>query len=443
MHGSASRFARKSRGRWGGILVEDKARFQPNLRECMREVKCELRGHTATDAKMFLSAATKNSLTEVLSLVQKTVLNAASELEDEAQSQVARLHSELNVARSERDEARNERDEALKSLHVAEITASKHANELAQMRATVENLQREVVHWKEQAKNWQDHYTRVEQDRCGLSTELLTLSRSALTESPPKHYYSNSAPNSHMKRSSTSSNRPPAYKSAIPPSPSESDSPLQSVSAPRNPRTPASKPVRQQQPVSARSELPPYHSADASASESGSAVNRSGGSGGVAQQQPPRSAKAAGKQPQVQTPSQAPRQIFVRRVHAVVHVKEEEGDDDLEDDEEESAEVPDSNVRLVKRRRSGLMVQDDDDVRSASGSEAEGAPRGRDEESGDELMMDSRQEIYGGVHPVLPTPQPTLRLKRLANVAPQAEATPTKRRRVSDAARVKVPAKKK
>ncbi|KAJ7784434.1 hypothetical protein B0H16DRAFT_297645 [Mycena metata] len=380
-----------------------------------------------------LKQATKQSLTEVLSLVQKTVLNAASELEDEAQSQVARLHSELNVARSERDEA-------LTSLHAAQIAASKHENELAQMRATVENLQREVVHWKEQAKNWQDHYTRVEQDRCGLSTELLTLSRSALTESPPKHYYSNSAPNSHMKRSSTSSNRPPAYKSAIPPSPSESDSPLQSASAPRNPRTPASKPARQQ-PASARSELPPYHSTDASTSASGSGVNRSGGSTVVAQQQPPRSAKAAGKQSQVQTPSQAPRQIFVRRVHAVVHVKEEEGDDDLEDEEEEQ-EVPDSNVRLVKRRGSGLMVQDDDD-RSASGSEAEGARRGRDEESGDELMMDSRQEIYGGVHPVLPTPQPTLRLKRTANVAPQAEATPTKRRRVSDAARVKVPAKKK
>jgi hypothetical protein len=67
----------------------------------------------------------------------------------------------------------------------------------------------------------------------------------------------------------------------------------------------------------------------------------------------------------------------------VVHVKEEEGEDEFEDEEEE---VPDS-VRLVKRRRSGLMVQDDDDDRSASGSEAEEDARGRDEESGDELMM--------------------------------------------------------
>jgi hypothetical protein len=49
--------------------------------------------------------------------------------------------------------------------------------------------------------------------------------------------------------------------------------------------------------------------------------------------------------------------------------------------------------------------------------------------------------------PALPTPQPTIRLKRLAtNIPPQQTelASPTKRRRVSDtAARAKAPAKKK
>lgn len=47
----------------------------------------------------------------------------ASELEDEAQAQVARLRSEAH-------EARNERDEALKALHAAEISATKHENEV-------------------------------------------------------------------------------------------------------------------------------------------------------------------------------------------------------------------------------------------------------------------------------------------------------------------------
>ncbi|KAJ6559058.1 hypothetical protein DFH09DRAFT_517486 [Mycena vulgaris] len=359
-----------------------------------------------------LSAATKNSLAEVLSLVQKTVLNAASELEDEAQSQVARIRSEAH-------EARSERDEALKALHTAEIAASRHENELAQMRATIENLQREVTHWKEQSKNWQDHYTRVEQDRCGLSTELLTLSRSALTESPPKPY---SAPSSITKRASTSSNRPPAYKSAIPPSPTESDSLFPSISTQRPPRTPASKSARQA--PSGGTELPPYHSDDASTSTS---------AGNQSTQQSRSTGKARAKQ--AQTSSQAPRQIFVRRVHAVVHVKEEDDEDDLEDEEED--------IRLVKRRRSALVIQDDEEE-SASGSETGQGLHGRDEESGDELMMNHHQEIYGGVHPVLPTPQAsTIRIKRMANVPQQAEATPTKRRRVSDTVRAKAPAKRK
>ncbi|KAJ7695940.1 hypothetical protein B0H17DRAFT_1198266 [Mycena rosella] len=364
-----------------------------------------------------LTVATKKSLAEVLSLLQKTVLNAESELEDEAQSQVARISSEAH-------EARRERDDALKSLHAAEMTASRHENELTKLRATIESLQREVVHWKEQAKNWQDHYTRVEQDRCGLSTELLTLSRSALTESPPKQ-----VPSSVTKRASTSSNRPPAYKSAMPPSPTESDSPLQSVSAQlHRPRTPAPKSAAKQAP-SGRTELPPYHSDDASTSIS------TGNQGST--QQPRSTGKAKAKQA-VLTPSQAPRQIFVRRVQAVVHVKQEEDDEDFEDEEEEV-----DAVRLVKRRRSALAIQDDDE--SGSGSEAGEGQHARDEESGDELMMNHHQEVYGGVHPVLPTPQAsTIRAKRTAaNVPQQPEASPTKRRRVSDTARAKVPTKRK
>ncbi|KAK7048476.1 hypothetical protein R3P38DRAFT_3387898 [Favolaschia claudopus] len=378
---------------------------------------------------MLLSASTKSSLAEVLGLVQKTVLNAASELEDEAQAQIARIRAEAH-------EARRERDDALKSLHENELATSKYETELSQLRATIDGLQREVVHWKEQAKNWQEHYTRVEQDRCGLSTELLTLSRNALTESPPKLRHEfisnpNSAPASITKRASTSSNQPPSYKSAIPPSPSDSDSPLQqSISTQSHhktvPRTPAARPAKQ--PTSARNEVPPsYHTAEASSS---SAVHN----------QSARSAKT--KASALQTPSQPPRQIFVRRVQAVVHVKAEEDDDNpLGDEEEEASEVPDvPDIRLVKRRRSGLMVEDEDD-RSHYNSGSEQDNVDGDEESGDELMMNPGQEVYGGihVHSVHPASSSTSRLKRPAangHAQHQAaeQATPTKRRRVSDTA---------
>ncbi|KAJ7644228.1 hypothetical protein FB45DRAFT_1053024 [Roridomyces roridus] len=349
---------------------------------------------------MLLSVATKTSLAEVLSLVQKTVLNAASELEDEAHTQVARISSEANEARRARDEAltalrssETAADEAISALRsaeaTAEIMASKHIHELAQMRATIDNLTREVTHWKDQAKNWQDHYTRVEQDRCGLSTQLLTLSRSALTESPPKVV--------------SATSRPPAYKSAMPPSPTESDSPSQS-SAPRNPRTPASKPVQKAADTSERVKAfhdQGHHEADT-----------------------------------VQTPAQPVRQIFLRRVQAVVHVKEEEVEDEVFNDEEEEEDP----VRVITRRGSGFVVLDNDD--GPSGSEVE---EGREDDSGDELMMNPRQEIYGGVHPVL-TPESTHRLKRPGNKPDQRENTPTKRRRVSDAGvavRSKAPAKRK
>jgi hypothetical protein len=47
----------------------------------------------------------------------------ASELEDEAQAQVARIGSEAH-------EARRERDDALKALHAAELVATRHENEV-------------------------------------------------------------------------------------------------------------------------------------------------------------------------------------------------------------------------------------------------------------------------------------------------------------------------
>ncbi|KAJ7700523.1 hypothetical protein B0H14DRAFT_3528074 [Mycena olivaceomarginata] len=171
---------------------------------------------------------------------------------------------------------------------------------------------------KEQAKSWQGHYTRIEQDRCGLSTELLTVS---IPIRPDREPVESGEPHTGIS-ASTSSNRPPAHKSAIPPSPTEPDSPLQSVSAAqrqqqRNPRTPASTPAT----------LPPYHPADGSASGSSSSAGT-----------PQRAAKTSAAQQQIQTPCQPSPQIFVRRAQAVIHVKEEDGDDgggqldDLEDE---------------------------------------------------------------------------------------------------------------
>jgi len=50
-----------------------------------------------------------------------------------------------------------------------------HMALLIQINHHIENyalLQRETNQWKDQAKNWQEHFLRVEQERCSLSSRV-------------------------------------------------------------------------------------------------------------------------------------------------------------------------------------------------------------------------------------------------------------------------------
>ncbi|KAJ7069671.1 hypothetical protein C8F01DRAFT_1113554 [Mycena amicta] len=280
---------------------------------------------------MYLSAASKHSLSEALSLVQTTVRNAETEMEEAAQEELARMRVEL-------DQVKGERDNALKVAHTAELDSTRRETELSKAEAMNENLRREIVHWQEQAKNWQEHYTRVEQERCGLATELVALSRSALTESPPKRQVQTVPP--------------PAIG---PPSPSDSGSPQTVRANPRNPAPSTNAKEKQADNRAAhKTAVPrPAKSAPTASTSSGKAA------------------------------TQPPRQILLRRVHAVVHVKEEEEEGDIDMAyEDEDDELEQDSVRIVKRRRSGLMVADEEDYQSD-----QDARGGEDEESGDELIM--------------------------------------------------------
>ncbi|KAF7298909.1 hypothetical protein MIND_00838900 [Mycena indigotica] len=339
---------------------------------------------------MYLSTDTKNSLSEILSLVQRTVRSAETEIEEAAQNEIARMRDEL-------DQVKRERDDALKTAHNAEIAASRREAEFSKlklstaesslkMEASIDTLRREVTHWQGQAKNWQEHYNRVEQERCGLATELVTLSRSALTESPPKR---------------ETQTVPPL---AGPPSPSDSGSPQASRTKPQTPILSAKAKGKQAETVSSH--------------------------------------KTSASRPSKPATGQAPRQILIRRVQAVVHVKEEDDEEDIDMsyqqvEEEEEDELEHDSVRIVKRRRSGLMVADEEDYQSG---------HDEDDESGeDELIMNASTmrnlDVYGGV----PLTQTSSRQKRLNGNAPQStEASPTKRRRVMpDTGRSKAPVKRK
>ncbi|KAJ6547882.1 hypothetical protein B0H10DRAFT_2130446 [Mycena sp. CBHHK59/15] len=105
-------------------------------------------------------------------------------------------------------EAISERDELLEALQAAEI---RHEDEVQSIIAGRS--------WEEQAKEWQNHYSRVEQD-------LLAFSRSVSMESPSKHY---SAPISAAKHGSDQS------CPSVTPTRSKTDSPV----TPRSPKRPS------------------------------------------------------------------------------------------------------------------------------------------------------------------------------------------------------------
>ncbi|KAJ6541952.1 hypothetical protein B0H10DRAFT_2137073 [Mycena sp. CBHHK59/15] len=213
-------------------------------------------------------------------------------------------------------EAISERDELLEALQAAEI---RHEDECSPSLPIVD-LRRQAAHWEEQAKEWQNHYSRSSR----------TFSQSLSMESPSKHY---SAPISAAKHGS--------------------DQSCPSTDSPVTPRSP-------KRPSTGRTGL--HSDVSTPGKQSGSAR-----------------ACAATHGP--------PRQIFIRRIQAVVHVKEEN-----------------------------------------DGQDSVG-----DQDSSDELMMNGPQEIYGGVGPASPSPKSPI--KRTA-FSGEAKASPAKRRRISYAASV-------
>ncbi|KAJ7503898.1 hypothetical protein B0H11DRAFT_2221983 [Mycena galericulata] len=74
---------------------------------------------------------------------------------------LAELSSRLAGATGICSQAFSERDELLEPLQAAEI---RHEEEVAQMQATIVKLQRQAAYWEEQAKTWQNNYSRVAQD---------------------------------------------------------------------------------------------------------------------------------------------------------------------------------------------------------------------------------------------------------------------------------------
>ncbi|KXN88260.1 hypothetical protein AN958_07719 [Leucoagaricus sp. SymC.cos] len=214
-------------------------------------------------------------------------------------------------------------------------------------------LQRETNQWKDQAKNWQEHFLRVEQERCSLSSRVVSTS---------KPHPSSCSTNG------TSMPRPPTYQSAVPSSTNREAGSSQSPLVRQNSRSANGRTTKRKVP--SKSELPPYseviQTPQTNKTSAFKSTTRSNGKPAAASSRAKRTAPAPPAAATAEPPKQPqqPQQIFIRRVHAVVEVKqEEESDEDLS--EPPPPESPEESLPTPRRsrnsRRARQIVEDDDE----------------------------------------------------------------------------------
>ncbi|KAF9049478.1 hypothetical protein BDZ89DRAFT_1242146 [Hymenopellis radicata] len=82
--------------------------------------------------------------------------------------------------------AQTARDEALRTLHQRELEIQEWKLKNAQQAETIALLRRELSQSRDQTTNWQDHFLRVEQQRCTLTSRLEELVAERRPPAPSK-----------------------------------------------------------------------------------------------------------------------------------------------------------------------------------------------------------------------------------------------------------------
>ncbi|TFK27730.1 hypothetical protein FA15DRAFT_754115 [Coprinopsis marcescibilis] len=321
--------------------------------------------------------STHTALDDAIAFVTKVAHQTVADAELRSRAEVAKAVEETKEARVQRDKAlkdycvlqkevqlwKEEANASKAALGQAELTIAHQTDTLTQHLETIAQLQRELDQWKDQSKNWQTHFTRVEQERCTLSSRLeelvserLQWSRtvaatpSLLNQFTPQSRY----PGSNGSGHSSSSNK----RRSIP-------SPTQPVTTKLNPDddtfitstkdggSAKSRRTLPQKQLASTSKLKPARERPndiPSPTKERESVKRN------ASLHPTSGQKNGIRQSTV-----------IRRVHAVVTVKrEEESDAEQNIDEEESPEVRPAQSRRTSRR----IIADDE-------SESEEPPNGQ------------------------------------------------------------------
>ncbi|KAK0504116.1 hypothetical protein EDD18DRAFT_1132111 [Armillaria luteobubalina] len=340
-------------------------------------------------------------IAESISALSKSINQVFSEVEKSATDKLERVQHSAQ-------DARNEKDEVVKAFHAAQLEIQEWKQKVKQAEMTITHqtetigqLRREATQWKDQSRNWQEHFLRVEQERCTLSSRLDELVAERLL---PVHV----APLTPISRYADHSGSPdeptssvPVKKNALLPlSPPEGDPPA--------PRTAVTK-ARKQPPTHAKSTIkskPPITVLKTSTTPNPFAESST--------------SKRAGARTPVRTETQQPRMKVIRRVRAVFHVKQEDdsGEDvQEEEDEEEDDELSEQDTSYRPPRRPSSRAVKDDDSDLFGGDE-------EDDEEEDELMIgpDDNDDLDNLLTHKRPLP------------IPAPPASPAKKRRVSTTA---------
>ncbi|KAG6814249.1 hypothetical protein H0H92_015364 [Tricholoma furcatifolium] len=126
------------------------------------------------------------SLATLVAGFSKSAHQAFAHVESQARQDVIQAHTDAR-------EARVERDNAIEALHASQLQVQTLQREVADAKAVVSHhketsahLRREATQWKDQSLNWQEHFLRVEKEKCALKTtiEELIAERAQWTHPP-------------------------------------------------------------------------------------------------------------------------------------------------------------------------------------------------------------------------------------------------------------------
>ncbi|KAH0586266.1 hypothetical protein J132_11394 [Termitomyces sp. J132] len=327
-------------------------------------------------------------LAESLAVLSTSAHQAFAEVENRARQDVAKANSDAHAARLERDKALEafraaqlEAQELQKEVASTKATLNQTELSVSHQKETIAQLRREAMQWKDQSHNWQEHFLRVEQERCSLTTRIEELaserfqwSRSLPTPFTPNHPAVNtnlSVTPPKLRQSSISSHKRPI-------SPPEVDLPSTSISGHKFSRI-LSKPI---QAIHKKDSTPTqkllFHDSSTSTSNQNSNVQ---------------STRTRQSSPSNLTRSLA-RTTVLRRVHAVIDVKQEEEQSDKESEHlaaEETMKAPNPR-RVPPRKRKAVYHKDD----YASNEESDRAVSGDDQHEDNGVIDDEDDELMLG-----------------------------------------------